>query len=239
MSTTQKLPHGSESLSHEDISPRAWLMKDQSKTSHRPNSRNTSNATSSQELAAGPSLFHWQDGRIASRSGLDHAHASLSPRQAKARGLLTSATCGPLSSGLSRSASLQLSLESKLRAKMDVNGSPEYVLTWKTWIMKSGVPICALRASRRSISGKDFGGLPTPSGTSNHGKNHVAGRLDEWGGSSNPFRGTEIGKVHCPAFEFWVMGYSEAWLHAMPQETPSCRKSPRILSKHVKKPATI
>src|SRR5688572_9035969 len=25
--------------------------------------------------------------------------------------------------------------------------------------------------------------LPTPSGTSNHGKNNVSGRLDEWGGS--------------------------------------------------------
>lgn len=55
--------------------------------------------------------------------------------------------------------------------------------------------------------GNGFGFLPTPSGTSNHGKNHVSGRLDEWGGSSNPWRGTEIGKVHCASFEEWVMGW--------------------------------
>jgi hypothetical protein len=54
---------------------------------------------------------------------------------------------------------------------------------------------------------KESGFLPTPSGCSNHGSNHVAGRLDEWGGSSNPWRGTEIGKISCPAFEEWVMGW--------------------------------
>lgn len=57
----------------------------------------------------------------------------------------------------------------------------------------------------------EFGLLPTPSGTSNHGKNHVSGRLDEWGGSSNLWRGTEIGKLHCPRFEEWMMGYPDRW----------------------------
>jgi len=52
--------------------------------------------------------------------------------------------------------------------------------------------------------------LPTPSGCRS-GKNHVAGRLDEWGGSSNPWRGTEIGKTHTPAFEEWVMGWPVQW----------------------------
>ena len=57
--------------------------------------------------------------------------------------------------------------------------------------------------------GTASGLLPTPSGTSNHGKNHVSGRLDEWGGSSNPWRGTEVGKLHCPRFEEWMMGYPD------------------------------
>lgn len=69
------------------------------------------------------------------------------------------------------------------------------------------LPVLALHTNE-----KDCGGLlPTPSGTSNHGKNHVSGRLDEWGGSSNPWRGTEIGKVHCAAFEEWMLGLPIMW----------------------------
>ena len=55
---------------------------------------------------------------------------------------------------------------------------------------------------------------PTPSGTSNHGKNHVVGRLDEWGGSSNRFRGTSLQRVRCPEFEEWMMGWPEGWSNA-------------------------
>ena len=74
--------------------------------------------------------------------------------------------------------------------------------------------------------GTGFGFLPTPSGTSSHGKNHVVGRLDEWGGSSNPFRGTSLGKVRSPSFEAWMMGYPEGWLET--EQTPSgTQSSPR------------
>lgn len=41
---------------------------------------------------------------------------------------------------------------------MDVNGSPECVLTWKHWDMRSGVPICALRGRPRRKSDRDFSG---------------------------------------------------------------------------------
>jgi DNA (cytosine-5)-methyltransferase 1 len=51
------------------------------------------------------------------------------------------------------------------------------------------------------------------------------GRLDEWGGSSNPFRGTEIGKVRCASFEEWMMGLPIGWTGLTPSETPSSRKS--------------
>ena len=61
--------------------------------------------------------------------------------------------------------------------------------------------------------------LPTPSGTSNHGKNHVSGRLDEWGGSSNPWRGKAVGKLHCPRFEEWMMGYPDRWTELTDSET--------------------
>lgn len=44
---------------------------------------------------------------------------------------------------------------------MDVNGSPEFALTWSSWDMPSGLPISRLRASARRTSGKDYSGWPT------------------------------------------------------------------------------
>jgi len=73
---------------------------------------------------------------------------------------------------------------------MDVNGSPEYALTWKTWDMPSGPPICRLRASARRTSGKGFGGWPTPQtfdAVKANMKNPAANRKDRLtrGGASN------------------------------------------------------
>lgn len=158
-------------------------------------------------------------------SGPEAALASPFPSPASEPGSKTLATCGQPGTTSSASAALQLSLANRLRAQPF--GSTDYTLTWKTRVLPSRRQICRLQASARSTVGLDSGLLPTPSGTSNHGKNHVAGRLDEWGGSSNPFRGTSLGKVHCPAFELWVMGYLEAWARLMPQGTRSSRRSPR------------
>ncbi len=67
-----------------------------------------------------------------------------------------------------------------------------------------------------TTTGKGCGSLlPTPSGCRS-GKNHIAGRLDEWGGSSNCFRGTPNGKVHCPRFEEWMMGWPDQWTALTP-----------------------
>jgi hypothetical protein len=42
---------------------------------------------------------------------------------------------------------------------MGASGSQEFALTWKTWDMPAGEPICALRASERRIAGKGCSGL--------------------------------------------------------------------------------
>ena len=75
---------------------------------------------------------------------------------------MTQGTFGLLFGGSLRSADLQSSLESKLRHRLDATGSPEYALTWKSWTMPLGVPICALRASVRRTLDNDCGGWPTP-----------------------------------------------------------------------------
>ena len=78
------------------------------------------------------------------------------------------------------------------------------------WGMMQDGACLALGTSVSSISGIVCGLLPSPSGV-NGGRNHIAGRLDEWGGSSNPFRKTEIASLHLPRFEEWMMGWPETW----------------------------
>lgn len=95
-------------------------------------------------------------------SGQEVVRVSRLVRPESKEGQLTSGIYGPLFSGLSKSESLQSSLESRLRANLDVHGSPEYALIWKWWDMPSGLPICALRASKRLISGSESSGWPTP-----------------------------------------------------------------------------
>ena len=121
-------------------------------------SKSSSSATSSRGSAGGRMRLGWRGGRKGGKSGLDRARANRSRKQGSAKAKRTRATSGPNSSVSSRTCDLQRSLESRLRQRMDVNGSPEYVLTWKYWSMQSGLRISALRASQRRISGRDCGG---------------------------------------------------------------------------------
>lgn len=196
------------------------LMSDQYSMFSLWTSPGSRNVTSSQGSVDGRMHSGLPDGLTINRYGRDHVHAShLASRDQEGR-LMTKDICGRIGLGLSESASLQSYLESRLRANMASLGSTLYRLTWKKKDTPLGRQYCQLVASALHTSGSVSGGVPTPSGTSNHGKNHVAGRLDEWGGSSNPFRGTSLGKVHCPAFELWVMGYPAAWIGLTEPETP-------------------
>jgi hypothetical protein len=82
---------------------------------------------------------------------------------------------------------------------------------WPRWGMMRDGECWEVSMQERRTPGNEFGFLATPSGTSNHGQNHVAGRLDEWGPGGNPFRGTPLGKLHCPRFEEWLMGWPDQW----------------------------
>ena len=125
-------------------------------------------ATSSPGSASGPTPCAEPDGPTQDPSGPAPALASLSARQAKAAGFLTSGTFGLTSTISSASADLQSSLASKLRAKTDLVGSTLYKLTWKVRVTPQGRSIFALRASALPISDSGFGGppkgWPTPMG---------------------------------------------------------------------------
>ena len=74
----------------------------------------------------------------------------------------TNDTSGPLFTASSPSATLQYCLESKLRERLDLNGSLLFALTWRVMDTPSGPPICQLAPSARRTSGKGFGSWPTP-----------------------------------------------------------------------------
>lgn len=131
-------------------------------TSSHTNSPDTCNVTSSPASADGPSPVASQVSRTIARFGREAVLASLSPRQAKLAGLMTSGTCGPSGSISSSSARLQQSLESRLRRQLATGGSTLFSLTWKQKATPAGRPYSQLVASARRTSDSDCGSWPSP-----------------------------------------------------------------------------
>lgn len=127
--------------------PRTWLA--------------SPSATSLLESESGRLHFAKLVGEMISEFGQAAVHASLSPRQAKVLGLMTSGICGPHGTTSLSSAALQSSLENKLRARMPLSGGILFKLTWKQRTTPQGRRICALRASVPRTSDSDCGGWPT------------------------------------------------------------------------------
>ncbi len=122
----------------------------------------TPSAISSPASGFGASRSAGPAGPTIGLSGPDPAHASLSARQAKAAGLLTSGTSGRLGTGSSASVALASSLGNRLKAQTEGCGSILYRLTWKRMATPSGRSISLLRASVRRTYANDFTGWPTP-----------------------------------------------------------------------------
>lgn len=156
--------------------------------SHLTTCEDSRNATSSPELASGLTPCASPDGLTISLSGLAPARASLSARQAKEMGLLTSGTYGPTSSTSSASADLSMSLANRLQQVTQTHGSTLYKLTWKEWDTPSGLCRLRQRASVRRTSESGPTGWPTPVANTNpqpetkRGLQHVSGaaRLTGW-----------------------------------------------------------
>ncbi len=120
-------------------------------------------ATFSPVLASGHMPCVPWAGPTTAPSGPAPALASLSARQAKERGLLTSGTCGLRGFTSSASADLQKSLESRLRTITQTLGSTLYKMTWKPWVTPSGRCRSRLRASAPRTSATGSTGLPMAS----------------------------------------------------------------------------
>lgn len=144
----------------------------------------TPNATSSPESPDGLSPSRSPDGPKIVPSGPAPVHVSRFRALANKKAMPTNDTCGPLFTTSSPSADLQRSLESRLRLRMDANGSPEYELTWKEQDMPAGVPICRLVALERRTGAKGSFSSVLPRATPTVGD--AANAANETATRSNP-----------------------------------------------------
>ncbi|RAS13526.1 hypothetical protein DEU52_106124 [Ensifer adhaerens] len=196
-------------------------------------SRATRSAISSPVSADGPMPFASLDGATIAKSGAGHAPVSRFRALDSTKAMPTNDTSGPLFSASSPSATLQWSLESKLRTRMDGNGSRLFGLIWKQWDMHAGPPICALRALVRRMQDNGSFGWQTPRARGDAGgrawRRGHAKRLEDQArlfGMSHGLTEEEAAR-HSLSVMFCrrLMGYPSEWASCAPTATQSSRKS--------------
>lgn len=138
------------------------------------------NVISLPESLAGPTPSTSRDGPTTDLSGPAASLVSRFRARDSDVAMPTNDTSGPLFTSSSPSADLQRSLESRLRQSLAASGSPEFALTWSTWDLPSGVPICRLRASAHRTSGNGSTGWPSPQ--SRDGAHSRGGMVERTGG---------------------------------------------------------
>lgn len=170
--------------------------------SHLTTCEDLPSATFSPGSADGLTPSALPDGPTINQSGLAPARASLSPRQAKAMGLMTRATSGQILPGSSASESLSRSLASRLQLVTQTSGSTLYSQTWKEWTTPSGLSRLRQRASVRRTSGSELTGWPTPTCNVNpqpetpRGLQNIAGAV-KLAGWQTPITMDSTGSTHC------------------------------------------
>ena len=136
---------------------------------------------------------------------VSRASRSVAPGSDEARTMTVSS--GLRCAGSCRSSGPLGCLEKTLLGSSTWN-STRRLLIWSVKDTPRGRSYFRLAASTPRIPGFDASLLPTPNA---HG-GHNSGRLDEWGGSNNMFRGTEIGRMPLnPGLVEWMMGFPEGW----------------------------
>ena len=251
MNMTQKPPLGCEKSFDEDMHPPEMLTNETLDSSTPRTSPDTLNVTFSPESAGGQKLLGSLIGLVIGLSGQEAVPASPSASPEKGSPKKIAGTYGPNSGDSSPSAALQQSLESRLRVLLGVNGSIEYALTWKHWDMKSGPPICALRASARRTSDSGFTGWPTPN-TPSGGRSMSPDKMSSTGQTldgrkhtvslehvakfaelaSGPTSTSSIASMANrgalnPEHSRWLMGFPEEWDSCGATAMQSFRKSRR------------
>lgn len=95
--------------------------------------------------------------------------------------------------------------------------------TWPKWGLMQDGECWELVPPDIRTTAEDAGSWPTPSGVKSEA-NHFVGRCDEWGGSSNRFRGTRLGSMCLPRLEEMLMGWPMGWTELTPFEMDRFQK---------------
>ena len=202
-------------------------------------SRDTPSATSSPELVAGASPSDSPDGPMTDLFGRAVVLVSPSVRRVPILAAPIPAIFGQRGIASSASAALQSSLVSRLRQRLDTDGSTLFVTTWNEKATPSGRSVCLLVHSGPRMSGNGFGGLPTPTASDYRDRgnvnNPVVARRRRLGKQINLgmlFKGTP-----CPSCVSAMMGYPLNWhrVFCAALVTPSSRKSRQRLSPPIKR----
>ena len=120
------------------------------------------NVTSSLDSAAGATPCALPDGPRIDLFGRAVAPASLLAQPVQEGALQTNVTSGLPGSISSASADLTLSLVSRLKQRLTMDGSTLFSLTWREKVTPAGRLVSRLAASGRRTSDKDCGSWPTP-----------------------------------------------------------------------------
>lgn len=110
------------------------------------------------------------------------------------------------------SIELQRRIESSLKDRFLHFKNDLYRLTWKSWAMPSGPPICALRASVRRTSDNGSSGWPTPC-TPNGGRSVSTEKMDATGRTAD-------GRKHASGLEHAVK-FATGWATPTVNDTKS------------------
>ena len=236
------LRNGSVTSSPQDTSRQETLTNEASSMSTPTTSAAIPNATSSPASADGHLHSASPDGPMTDLFG--RVVAPVSPSRVSAstvRRSMTSAISGPSGATSSATFVLQTYLENRLRAATDLNGSPEFALTWKHQDMPSGRPILRLGSSPRPTSVSGYGLRPWATPKASDGekagnlslKRKAEGRQpDNLPGQMRAHWGRTVDDgAPCPEHPCWLMGYPREFLSCAPSETLSSRKSRRRSSK--------
>ncbi len=199
-------------------------MNDQSEKSQLTIFEDLRNAISSQASADGVSLLGWLAGLTPDTSGLEAVPVNPGARRGAALVPMIPAIFGQRGSSSSSSASLQASLENRLRAQTDSHGLIACMRTWSEQTTPSGRRICRLTRSGPITNGNGFGLLPTPR-CSRGWTNPTVKKTRNDCVTTKLLGAPALGMRPHPRFIAFLMGFPIAWVSITGLEMPSSRKS--------------
>lgn len=205
-------------------------MSEALKKSNQTISGDSHNATSSPALADGPMRLGSQAGETRDLFGQAVVRVSRFRLRAKSKALATNGTFGPSGFASSESVNLSLCLGSRLRARLDTNGSPGFTLKWSRRGIRSGLRIFVLRAFRRNTLVNGCGLWRTPAARdwrdlSETGRAYAAARQRHQPSTvtlayERGFVSSQIPELLCG-----LMGYPDRWVQCGLSAMQSFRKS--------------